>query len=44
MTVQRKSPSMSVIGSFLMVIAAGTLYRISRMNKKIVKMQLNTLL
>jgi hypothetical protein len=44
MAVQRKSPSMSVIGSFLMVITAGTLYRIGRMNKKVVKMQLNTLL
>jgi hypothetical protein len=44
MAVQRKIPSMSVIGSFIMVIAAGTLYRFSGMNKKIAKMQLNTLL
>jgi len=44
MAVQRKGPSMSVIGSFLMVITAGTIFRFTRMNKKLVKMQLSSIL
>lgn len=44
MGVQRKGPSINVIGSFLMIITAGTLYRFRALNNKILKTQVSNYL
>jgi hypothetical protein len=44
MTVQRKNPRLSILGSFFMIIIAGTFYRISRINQKIVRSQVSSIL
>lgn len=44
MAVQRKTPSLTIFGSFFMVILAGTAYRFSRLNKKILQTQMTDIL
>lgn len=44
MAVERKNPSLNVFGSFFMIIIAGTAYRISRLNRKLVQTQMSTIL
>lgn len=44
MAVERKNPKLSIFGSFFMIITAGTLYRFSRLNKKIMQTQFSSIL
>ena len=40
MGVERKNPKLSVLGSFFMVVMAGTVYRLSKLNRKLLSSQL----
>lgn len=44
MGVERKNANLSLLGSFFMVIFAGTVYRFSSMNRKIFSSKVSDLL
>jgi hypothetical protein len=44
MGVERKSPRVSIFSSFLMIILAGTAFRMTRLSHKIIRTQLNKIL
>lgn len=44
MAVERKFPSVSFLSSFFLIIVAGTAYRVSRVNKKVLQTQMSDIL
>lgn len=44
MAVERKNSNVNFIGSFLVIITAGTIYRLSSLNRKVMQVQMTKIL